>query len=69
MLLGPVVGADVEEWKRMLAINVQGLLYTTHAALPHLLSAAADGPRGVADIVNISSSRAERHGPTSECTI
>ncbi|MFE4612030.1 SDR family NAD(P)-dependent oxidoreductase [Streptomyces niveus] len=55
MLLGPVVGADVEEWERMLAINVQGLLYTTRAALPHLLSAAEDGPRRVADIVNISS--------------
>ncbi|MFB8440037.1 SDR family NAD(P)-dependent oxidoreductase [Streptomyces niveus] len=55
MLLGPVVGADAEEWERMLAINVQGLLYTTRAALPHLLSAAEDGPRRVADIVNISS--------------
>ncbi|MEV7870006.1 SDR family NAD(P)-dependent oxidoreductase [Streptomyces sp. NPDC088124] len=55
MLLGPVVGADVEEWERMLAINVQGLLYTTRAALPHLLEAAEDGPRRVADIVNISS--------------
>ena len=55
MLLGPVVGADAEEWDRMIAINVQGLLYTTHAALPHLLKAAEDGPRRVADIVNISS--------------
>ena len=34
MLLGPVVGADPEEWDRMIAINAQGLLYTTHAALP-----------------------------------
>jgi NADP-dependent 3-hydroxy acid dehydrogenase YdfG len=55
MLLGPVVGADAEEWDRMIAINVQGLLYTTRAALPHLLQAAEDGPRQVADIVNISS--------------
>src|SRR6059036_3527636 len=55
MLLGPVVGADVGEWDRMIAINVQGLLYTTRAALPHLLQAAEDGPRRVADIVNISS--------------
>ncbi len=31
------------------------MLYTTHAALPHLLNAAEDGPRRVADIVNISS--------------
>ena len=33
MLLGPVVGADAQEWDRMIAINVQGLLYTTRAAL------------------------------------
>ena len=39
----------------MIAINAQGLLYTTHAALPYLLKAAEDGPRQVADIVNISS--------------
>jgi NADP-dependent 3-hydroxy acid dehydrogenase YdfG len=55
MLLGSVVGADAEEWDRMIAINVQGLLYTTRAALPHLLQAAEDGPRQVADVVNISS--------------
>ncbi|MFI9345726.1 SDR family NAD(P)-dependent oxidoreductase [Streptomyces sp. NPDC052773] len=55
MLLGPVVGADPEEWDRMIAINVQGLLYTTRAALPHLLTAAEQGPRQVADIVNIGS--------------
>ncbi|GEA87328.1 SDR family NAD(P)-dependent oxidoreductase [Cellulomonas cellasea] len=55
MLLGPVAGADPDQWDRMIAINTQGLLYTTHAALPHLLAAAADGDRQVADIVNISS--------------
>ena len=55
MLLGPVLGADPGEWDRMIAINVQGLLYTTRAALPHLLQAAEQGPRRVADIVNISS--------------
>ena len=55
MLLGPVLGADPGEWDRMIAINVQGLLYTTRAALPHLLQAAEQGPRRVADIVSISS--------------
>jgi NADP-dependent 3-hydroxy acid dehydrogenase YdfG len=54
MLIGPVEDAPVEEWDRMVAINVQGLLYLTHAALPHLLQ-AAQGPRGTADIVNVSS--------------
>jgi hypothetical protein len=52
MLLGPVLGADAEEWDRMIAINIQGLPYTTRAALPHLLQAAEDGRRRVADIVN-----------------
>ncbi|WP_122419394.1 SDR family NAD(P)-dependent oxidoreductase [Pseudomonas viridiflava] len=55
MLLGPIVGADPDEWNKMIAINQQGLLYMTHASLPHLLTAAQDGPRQVADIVNISS--------------
>jgi len=55
MLLGPVLDAEVEQWERMIAINIQGLLYTTRAALPHLLKAAEEGPRRVADIVNISS--------------
>ena len=55
MLLGPVVGADPAAWERMIATNLQGLLYATHAALPHLLLAAEEGPRKVADIVNISS--------------
>ena len=55
MLLGPVVGADVDEWERMIAINQKALLYVTNAALPYLLKAADDELRGVADIVNISS--------------
>jgi NADP-dependent 3-hydroxy acid dehydrogenase YdfG len=39
----------------MIAINQNGLLYMTNAALPHLLAAAERAPRHVADIVNISS--------------
>jgi NADP-dependent 3-hydroxy acid dehydrogenase YdfG len=55
MLLGPAVGAPLTEWQRMVELNVLGLLYCTHAALPHLLQAAQSGPRQVADVVNISS--------------
>ena len=55
MLLGPIEDAPLKEWERMLGVNVAGLLYCAHAALPHLLRAAQDGRRGVADIVNISS--------------
>jgi len=55
MLLGPIVDAPVEEWRRMIELDVLGLLYCTHAALPHLLRAAETDPRRVADVVNVSS--------------
>jgi NADP-dependent 3-hydroxy acid dehydrogenase YdfG len=55
MLLGPAVDAPVEEWERMIGLNLTGLLYVTHAATPHLLAAAEREPRRVADLVNISS--------------
>jgi len=55
MLLGPIVEAPQEEWERMVQVNLLGLLYTAHAALPHLLAAAEEEPRRVADMVNISS--------------
>ena len=46
MLLGPIVDAPAEEWQRMVDINVLGLLYTAHAALPHLLDGRRAGRRG-----------------------
>ncbi len=64
MLLGPIEGAPIDEWQRMVDINVLGLLYTSHAALPHLLRAADTEPRNVADLVLISSvaGRVARNG-------
>ncbi|QXC60219.1 SDR family NAD(P)-dependent oxidoreductase [Aquihabitans sp. G128] len=64
MLNGPIEGAPLDEWERMVDLNVKGLLYVAHAALPHLLRAAAGDPRGVADLVNISSvaGRVARNG-------
>jgi NADP-dependent 3-hydroxy acid dehydrogenase YdfG len=62
MLLGPIVDAPVEEWDRMIELNLQGLLYIAHAALPHLLSAAEREPRRVADLVNVSSVAGRRVG-------
>src|SRR5262249_52401136 len=64
MLLGRVAGAPLSEWQQMVELNVLGLLYCAHAALPHLLRAAESGPRQVADMVNISSvaGRAARNG-------
>jgi NADP-dependent 3-hydroxy acid dehydrogenase YdfG len=49
MLLGGVDGADLAEWRRMLDVNLWGLLVCTHAALP-LIAQSGGG-----DIVNISS--------------
>ena len=64
MLLGPAVGAPLAEWQQMVQLNVLGLLYCAHAALPHLLRAAEDSPRRVADLVNVSSvaGRVARNG-------
>jgi NADP-dependent 3-hydroxy acid dehydrogenase YdfG len=55
MLVGPMADAPEDEWDRMIAVNIQAVLHTTRAALPHLAAAATDEPRHVSDIVNISS--------------
>lgn len=49
MLLGPIVDADTEDWRRMMSTNVLGLMYVTHAAIPHLVQ------QGSGDVINISS--------------
>jgi NADP-dependent 3-hydroxy acid dehydrogenase YdfG len=49
MLLGPVAGADVNEWRQMIDVNILGLLYCTHAVLPVM------GEQGGGHIVNVSS--------------
>ncbi|MDX6664048.1 MAG: hypothetical protein QOG68_254 [Solirubrobacteraceae bacterium] len=49
MLLGPIAGAPTDEWRTMVNVNLLGLLYCTHAALPVMLKA------GTGDIVNVSS--------------
>ncbi len=55
MHVGPAAEASPDDWDAMVQINVHGLLHITRAALPHLISAAADSPRRIADLVNISS--------------
>jgi NADP-dependent 3-hydroxy acid dehydrogenase YdfG len=49
MLLGPIAGANTEDWRRMVQTNVLGLLYATHAVLPIMKS------QGSGHIVNMSS--------------
>ena len=53
--LGNADEAPLKDWDDLVAVNVQGVLYATHAAVPHLIAAAADSLRGVADVVTISS--------------
>ncbi|MDQ1234265.1 NADP-dependent 3-hydroxy acid dehydrogenase YdfG [Paenibacillus sp. SORGH_AS306] len=65
MLLGPAENAPAEEWERMVSINVNGLLHISHAALPHLLKAAEQSDRQVADLINISSVAGRRAGAGS----
>ena len=53
--MGDAADAPLKDWDDLVSVNVQGVLYATRAVLPHLIAAAADSARGVADIVTISS--------------
>jgi NADP-dependent 3-hydroxy acid dehydrogenase YdfG len=55
MRTGLAAEASLQDWDDLVAVNIQGVLHVTRAALPHLIDAAADSPRGVADLVTISS--------------
>ncbi|MEU5994121.1 SDR family NAD(P)-dependent oxidoreductase [Spirillospora sp. NPDC047418] len=55
MLLSSALHTRVEEWDRMVSLNVAALLHVTHAAVPHLIYAASTSPRQVADLVNVGS--------------
>ncbi|MFJ3404189.1 SDR family NAD(P)-dependent oxidoreductase [Promicromonospora sp. NPDC090134] len=64
MLNGASEESPLSEWDRMVDVNLRGLMYVTKAALPHLLAAAKDSPRSVADVVNISSVAGRFAAPT-----
>jgi clavulanate-9-aldehyde reducatase len=49
MLLGAIENAPTEEWRRMIHVNIFGVLYCTHAALPLMRD------QGSGHIVNVSS--------------
>ncbi|MFZ1162851.1 SDR family NAD(P)-dependent oxidoreductase, partial [Mycobacterium sp.] len=55
MRMSPAAEAPLQDWDDLVRVNIQGVLYVTRAAIPHLIGAAADSPRGVADLVTISS--------------
>jgi NADP-dependent 3-hydroxy acid dehydrogenase YdfG len=52
--MDPALQADLAEWQKMVDVNLNGVLATTHAAVSHLTEAAR-GPRGIADVVTVSS--------------
>jgi NADP-dependent 3-hydroxy acid dehydrogenase YdfG len=54
MLLGTVAGAKTEDWRTMIDVNLLGLLYCTHAALPIMAE------QGSGHIVNLSSQAGRR---------
>lgn len=37
MLLGPIEDANTDDWRRMVDTDILGVMYMSHAALPHLL--------------------------------
>jgi NADP-dependent 3-hydroxy acid dehydrogenase YdfG len=49
MLLGTILGADTEDWRRMIQTNVMGVMYMTAAAIEGMVE------QGSGDIVNMSS--------------
>jgi NADP-dependent 3-hydroxy acid dehydrogenase YdfG len=53
--MGAATEATLQDWDDQVSVNIRGVLYVTHAAVPHLTAAATDGPRRVADVVTISS--------------
>ncbi|SDC57077.1 NADP-dependent 3-hydroxy acid dehydrogenase YdfG [Paenibacillus sp. CF095] len=55
MLIGGVAEAPSIEWERMISVNINGLLYISHAALPYLIQSALTSDRKVTDLINISS--------------
>jgi clavulanate-9-aldehyde reductase len=48
MTLGPADGANTDDWRQMIGVNVFGVLYCIHAALPVMRR------QGGGDIVNLS---------------
>ncbi len=52
--MDPALEADLGEWRKMVDVNLTGVLATTHAAVSHLAE-AAKGQRGIADVVTVSS--------------
>ncbi|GLG01520.1 putative oxidoreductase YoxD [Alicyclobacillus hesperidum subsp. aegles] len=56
---GTVIDMPVEEWERMIRVNLLGTYYATRAVLPHMIE------RNGGNILNISSTAGERGSATT----
>jgi NADP-dependent 3-hydroxy acid dehydrogenase YdfG len=61
-LYGSIPEGDPEDWRKMFEVNVFGVLYTTRAAVRHMLA------RGMGDVVFVSS-LAGRRVPAPDSTV
>ena len=57
MQAGGIEGADLDEYRKVIDINLLATVYTCKAAIPHMLA------HGVGDIINISSLAGRKGGP------
>ena len=57
MQAGGIEGADLDEYRKVVDINLLATVYTCKAAIPHMLA------HGVGDIINISSLAGRKGGP------
>jgi NADP-dependent 3-hydroxy acid dehydrogenase YdfG len=57
MQAGGIEGADLDEYRKVMDINLMATVYTCKAAIPHMLA------HGVGDIINISSLAGRKGGP------
>ena len=57
MQAGGIEGADLDEYRKVVDINLMATVYTCKAAIPHMLAG------GVGDIINISSLAGRKGGP------
>ena len=57
MLPAPIAEANPADWRRMVEVNLMGVLHATRAALPGMLR------RGTGHIVNVSSTSGRTHQP------
>jgi NADP-dependent 3-hydroxy acid dehydrogenase YdfG len=57
MLPAPISEADPADWRRMVEVNLMGVLHATRAALPGMIR------RGSGHVVNVSSTSGRTHQP------